>query len=94
MHRNYRMPVETLKVVRIGNSRGVRIPARLLAQYRIRDTVEVECTAAGIVLRPKRDGRLSWDETFLALREEQDRKGDEFADLDAAAGDGLASLDR
>ena len=44
------MSVETLKVVRIGNSRGVRLPARLLAQYRIRDTVEVECTAAGIVL--------------------------------------------
>lgn len=88
------MSIETLKVVRIGNSRGVRIPARLLAQYRIRDTVEVECTAAGIVLRPKRDGRLSWDETFRALREEQDRKGNEFADLDAAAGDGLASLDR
>jgi antitoxin MazE len=54
------MPAQTLKVVRIGNSRGVRLPAQLLAQYRIKDSVEVECTAAGIVLRPRRDGRLSW----------------------------------
>lgn len=88
------MPIETWKVVRIGNSRGVRLPARLLAQYRIRDTVEVECTSAGIVLRPRRDGRLSWEDTFRALRAEQDRKGDEFADFEAATGDGLASLDR
>jgi antitoxin MazE len=88
------MPAQTLKVVRIGNSRGVRLPAQLLAQYRIKDSVEVECTAAGIVLRPRRDGRLSWEETFQAMRREQEAKGDEFADFEATTGDGLAALDR
>jgi antitoxin MazE len=87
------MPVQTLKVVRIGNSRGVRLPAQLLAQYRIRDSVEVECTAGGIVLRPRRDARLSWDETFKAMRLEQEAKGDEFADFEATSGDGLTALD-
>lgn len=88
------MPTQTLKVVRIGNSRGVRLPAQLLARYRIRDSVELQCTADGMVLRPRRDGRLSWEETFQALRREQEAKGDEFSGFEATTGDGLAALDR
>lgn len=88
------MPSQTLKVVRIGNSRGVRLPAQLLAHYRIQSTVIVERTEAGILLRPMRDGRLSWEDTFRALRAESDAKSDEFADFDNAIGDGLATLDR
>jgi antitoxin MazE len=88
------MTAQTLKIVRIGNSRGVRIPAQLLSRYRIRESVEVECTDAGIFLRPKRDARLSWAETFKEMRREQEAKGDEFSDFDSARGDGLSSLDR
>jgi antitoxin component of MazEF toxin-antitoxin module len=88
------MPSQTLKVVRIGNSRGVRLPAQLLAHYRIQDSVVVERTEAGILLRPRRDGRLSWEDTFKAMHRETLAKGDEFADMDATAGDGLQTLDR
>lgn len=88
------VPVQTLKVVRIGNSRGVRLPAHLLSRYRIKETVEVECTEAGIFLRPRHDARLSWEDTFKEMRRQQEAKGDEFADFDAAVGDGLSSLER
>lgn len=88
------MASHTLKVVRIGNSRGVRLPAPLLAHYRIQDSVTVERTEAGILLRPRRDGRLSWEDTFRAMQRERAAKGDEFSDLDATDADGLASLDR
>jgi len=88
------MTSQTLKVVRIGNSRGVRLPAPLLAHYRIRDAVTVEPTADGILLKPKRDGRLSWEDTFQALGAEQRAGADELRDMEAAAGDGLDSLDR
>jgi antitoxin MazE len=88
------MQSQTLKVVRIGNSRGVRLPAPMLSHYRIGHAVIAERTADGILLRPKRDGRLSWEDTFRATGAEQRKKGDEFSALDAAAGDGLAALDR
>jgi antitoxin MazE len=88
------MATQTLKVVRIGNSRGVRLPAQLLAHYRIQDSVVVERTETGILLRPKRDGRLSWEDTFRAMHREREATSDEFADLDATTGDGLAGLDR
>ncbi|MBL9189815.1 MAG: AbrB/MazE/SpoVT family DNA-binding domain-containing protein [Opitutaceae bacterium] len=88
------MQSQTLKVVRIGNSRGVRLPAPLLSHYRIGHAVIAEHTAEGILLRPKHDGRLSWDDTFRATGTEQRKRGDEFADMDATNGDGLASLER
>ncbi len=88
------MPRQTLKVVRIGNSRGVRLPAELLARYRIRESVIVERTEAGILLRPRRDDRLSWADTFRALGREQAAGADDLAGPDALACDGLDVLDR
>ena len=84
----------TLNGVRIGNSRGVRLPVPLLSHDRIGHAVIAERTAEGILLRPTRAGRLSWDDTFRATGAEQRKKGDEFSDFESTAGDGLAALDR
>jgi antitoxin component of MazEF toxin-antitoxin module len=58
-----------LKVARIGNSRGVRIPATILARYRIGESVVMEELAEGILLRPRRAAgpKLGWEETALAM---------------------------
>ena len=58
-----------LKVARIGNSRGVRIPAVTLERYRIGDSVVMEERDEGILLRPVRvvDPKLSWEETARAM---------------------------
>jgi antitoxin component of MazEF toxin-antitoxin module len=69
-------PVE-LKVARIGNSRGVRIPASTLARYRIEATVVMEERSDGILLRPPgvAAARLSWEDTareMAAAREDWD----------------------
>lgn len=57
-------PVE-LKVARIGNSRGVRLPAPTLERYRIGATVVMEERSDGILLRPPGsvNPKLSWEET-------------------------------
>lgn len=54
-----------LKVARIGNSRGIRIPARTLERYRIGATVVMEERSDGILLRPPGPAspKLSWEET-------------------------------
>jgi antitoxin MazE len=86
------MKTDTLKVVRIGNSRGVRLPAPLLARYRIKNQVSAEQLPEGILLRPVKDDRLSWEETAKAMAEERNV---EFADIErAAAADGLSTLDQ
>src|ERR1700675_2666862 len=60
----YMKPVE-LKVARIGNSRGVRLPAPTLERYRIGATVVMEERSDGILLRPPGSvsPKLSWEET-------------------------------
>lgn len=78
------VPLE-FKVVAIGNSRGVRLPKTVLDKYAIGDTVVVEERDEGLLLRSKRDRRLSWEETFRDMARERE----DWSDLDATLNDGL-----
>ncbi len=66
---NHGMRKSELTVTRVGNSRGVRIPAEVLRRYRIGDTVLMEQRPDEIVLRPKRTHRekLTWAETYRQM---------------------------
>lgn len=59
------MPPVELKITRIGNSRGIRIPAETLRRYAIGDAVIMEERSDGIFLRPVAGApeKLSWAET-------------------------------
>jgi antitoxin MazE len=83
MRRN--APTLELKVVPIGNSRGVRLPKAILDRYAIRDAVLVEERGEGLLLRGKEDRRLSWEDTFKAMARERE----DWSDLDATLNDGL-----
>ena len=74
-----------LKVVAIGNSRGVRLPKAVLDKYAIRDAVVVEEREEGLLLRSKKDKRLSWDETY----QEMAREREDWRDLESTVADGL-----
>jgi antitoxin MazE len=80
-----------LKVSRIGNSRGIRLPAAMLRKYHITDTVIAEEKADEIVLRPGRTRRrqkLSWEETATAMAAARE----DWSAWEAAAGDGMHDL--
>ncbi len=79
-------PVE-LKVARIGNSRGVRIPAGTLERYRIGAAVIMEERSDGILLRPlgSSSSRLSWEETAREMA----AATEDWSAWDAALADGL-----
>lgn len=74
-----------LKVVRIGNSRGVRLPKAVLDRYAIKDALVAEEREDGLLLRNAGDRRLGWDDTFRAMARERE----DWSDLDAALADGL-----
>jgi antitoxin component of MazEF toxin-antitoxin module len=81
------MPDE-LKVTRIGNSRGVRLPAKVLRRYGIGDSVIMEELAEGILLRPAGPviPRLSMAETARQMAS----AGEDWSDWDTLAGEGLS----
>ena len=80
---NYMKSV-VLKVSRIGNSRGIRLPAEMLRKCHITDTVIAEEKSDEIILRPGRASRpkLSWEATARAMA----AAGEDWSEWDAAAG--------
>ncbi len=85
----YMKPVE-LKVARIGNSRGVRIPAGTLERYRIGTSVVMEERSDGILLRPHGPAvsKLSWEDTASAMA----AAAEDWNTWDMASGDGLDDI--
>lgn len=84
------MRTSELKVARIGNSRGVRLPAATLRRYHVGATVLMEERADGIVLRPTaiRGEKLSWEDTAREMGE----GGENWSEWDVASSDGLESI--
>ena len=48
------MKTVELSITRIGNSRGIRIPAEMLRRYKLSTSVILEERAGELVLRPKK----------------------------------------
>jgi mRNA interferase MazF len=83
------MKTTDLKVTRIGNSRGVRLPADTLRHYRIGDAVVMRERADGILLQPVRTApKMNWEETAEAMA----AAGEEWRAWEAADADGLGTL--
>jgi antitoxin MazE len=51
-------------LVRIGNSRGVRIPKSLIDECHLGDTVELSVVDGSLVIRPATMPRHDWDAEF------------------------------
>lgn len=62
------------RLVRIGNSKGVRIPKPMIEQSGIKDEVELEVEEGQIVIRPIRHPREGWDAAFADMAERGDDK--------------------
>jgi len=74
-----------IKVVPIGNSRGVRLPKSVIAKYAIGESVVLEEREEGVLIRSKKDKRLSWEDTYKEMAHERE----DWKDLDATVADGL-----
>lgn len=70
------------KIVKIGNSQGIRIPKTLIEQAKLGEEVELELEEGQIVIRPIRPVRHLWEASFRAMREQND---DELLDGDDAS---------
>ncbi len=79
-----------LKVARIGNSRGVRLPAGTLERYDIGDTVIMEEHLEGILLRPHGSPihKLSWADTARQMASEHE----DWTEWDTTNSDGLDEI--
>lgn len=84
------MPSVELKITRIGNSRGIRIPAETLRRYAIGDAVIMEERSDGIFLRPVAGApeKLSWAETATEMA----AAGEDWSECDTLDTEGMDDL--
>lgn len=74
-----------IKLVAVGNSKGIRLPKALLQKYGWSDSLLLEEVEEGVFLHRQESGKLSWKETYRAMADEKE----DWGDLDVALGDGV-----
>jgi antitoxin MazE len=84
------------ELIRIGNSKGIRLPRRILELYSLAegDEIELEERRDGILLKPRsrEDRKLGWEDAYVEMARESAER-DEWSDWDQTAGDGLDPSD-
>ncbi len=61
-------------IIKIGNSRGIRLPKPIIEQCGLEEEVELEVRRNEIVIRPLRKPRQGWAEKFKTMAEKGDDK--------------------
>jgi len=78
-----------IKVIQIGNSRGIRLPKKVIEKYRFHDELIMEVCEEGVMLKPKEEeAKLSWDDTFAEMASEKK----DWSDMDILVDEGLDEL--
>ncbi len=75
-----------VKLVKIGNSQGVRLPKGVIDQVGWTGTAELTVEDGSIVLRPGKRilTRAGWDEAFAGVQDELSEEDREWLDADLA----------
>ena len=60
------------KIVRIGNSRGVRIPKPLLEEAGLEEQVQLRVVEGGIMIESERSPRAGWADAAALAKERRD----------------------
>ncbi|CAN5157652.1 AbrB/MazE/SpoVT family DNA-binding domain-containing protein [soil metagenome] len=75
-------------IIKIGNSKGLRLSKSILERYQIKDKVEVILEEGQIIIKPIDEPRKGWDQAFKKMNENGDDQlliddvfEDEFQDL-------------
>ena len=68
------------KLIKIGNSQGIRLPKRIISKYGLGNLVLLEETEDGLLIHPAKSGKLSWEDTYKAMAQEEQ---DEWADWES-----------
>lgn len=59
-------------IIKIGNSRGLRLSKTILEKYHIKDKVELILEKGQIILRPIESPRKDWEEKFKEMADNND----------------------
>jgi antitoxin MazE len=67
-------------IIRIGNSKGIRLPKAILEQCQLEDVVEIEVERNALIIRRIHAPRANWSQAFADMAKNKD---DTLLDSDA-----------
>jgi antitoxin MazE len=74
------------KLINIGNSKGIRLPKKLIQKYHLNEKLTLEEKKEGILIKADvPDNKLSWIETYSEMAKEKE----DWSDFDILAADGI-----
>lgn len=84
------MKAHETTLARIGNSRGIRLPAEWIRRHRLESGILLEDRGDQIVVKALKSShpKLSWEDTAG----EMSKADEEWSEWEAASGDGLDSV--
>jgi len=59
-------------IIKIGNSKGLRLSKSILDQYNIKEKVEIILEKGRIILKPIEKPRKNWESAFKQMRKDND----------------------
>lgn len=68
-------------IVRIGNSKGIRLPKSVIEQCHLKDTVEIEVEGNTLIIHSVHAPRSGWGKAFSEMAQNKD---DKLLDEDAS----------
>ena len=74
--------VKEAKLIKIGNSQGVRLPKGMISRYGLDNRIVLEEVEAGILIHAVEGGKLSWEDTYKAIAHEEQEEWSAWLDLD------------
>ncbi|MEM6525943.1 MAG: AbrB/MazE/SpoVT family DNA-binding domain-containing protein [Bacteroidota bacterium] len=75
-----------VKLVQIGNSKGVRLPKAVIERHDLSGDLELIDTDDGLLIKPVSESRLGWEGAFSKANSEKDQD-DDFSDFLAVTED-------
>ena len=61
-----------LSIIKIGNSKGIRLPKTLIEKYNIKEKVELILEKGYLILKPISTPRKGWENAFKEMNENGD----------------------
>ena len=60
------------QLINIGNSKGIRIPKKILTQYNIKEKINLFLEQDYIIIKPVEEPRKGWGKAFKQMHEQGD----------------------
>jgi antitoxin MazE len=84
---DYNVTMITVPIVPVGNSRGIRIPKKLLEELGSPEAVSLDVREGALVVTPVAHPRSDWDNPKAWRNPKLTREDREWLDADLVAGD-------